>query len=335
MLSPISSMLIPTFFLFIATLVSCTPTRAIKPAITAVYQFPRGAYLENLAVGHESILVTRADTPSLYQIKLPARPHASAYASLIHHFPNATGLMGITEYAPNTFAVIVGNFSMTKLAPGTWSVWSVQIFDKNQHSTIEKIVDLVEGQFLNGMTILNETGALLIADSLVGRVYHLDVKTGAYEVVLEHESMKATGAIGLNGIRTVTTATETFLYYDNSKTTTVNRVAIDPVSGRAKGEYITLAHGFYADDLAYDYDTGDVWVAGNADNTIFRVNADGEEIVVANASSTPSVVAPSSLAFGKGRYSRTLFGTTYAGVAPNGTVTGGNLLAIDVGLEKR
>ncbi|CAI7615634.1 unnamed protein product [Penicillium viridicatum] len=315
MLSPIPPMLVPTLFLFIATLVSCTPTSAIKPVVTAVYQFPRGAYLENLAVGHESILVTRADTPSLYQIKLPARPHA--------------------KYAPNTFAVIVGNFSMTKLGPGTWSVWSVQISDKSQHSKIEKIVDLIEGQFLNGMTTLNKTGAILIADSLAGCVYHLDVKTGAYEVVLKHESMKATGAIGLNGIRTVTTATETFLYYDNSKTTTVNRVAIDPVSGRAKGEYITLAHGFYADDLAYDYETGDVWVAGNADNTIFRVNSDGEEIVVTNASSTPSVMAPSSLAFGKGRHSRTLFGTTYAGVAPNGTVTGGNLMAIDVGLEKR
>ncbi|KAJ6188429.1 hypothetical protein N7519_003337 [Penicillium mononematosum] len=318
MLSPISSMLIPTFFLFVATLVSCTPTSAVNPVITAVYQFPSGAYLENLAVGHESILVTRADTPLLYQIILPARPHASAYASLIYHFPNATGLMGITEYAPNTFAVIVGNFSMTKLVPGTWSVWSVQIFDKN-HPTAEKIVDLVEAQFLNGMTILNKTGAILIADSLAGCVYRLDVRTGDYEVVLEHESMKATGAIGLNGIRTVTTTTESLLYYDNSKTTA--------------GKYITLAHGFYADDLAYDYETGDVWVAGNADNTIFRINFDGEEIVVANASSTPSVVTPSSLAFGKGRHSRTLFGTTYAGVAPNGTVTGGNLLAIDVGIE--
>ncbi|KAJ5188136.1 hypothetical protein N7491_004461 [Penicillium cf. griseofulvum] len=334
MLSPIFSVLIPIFFLFVATLVSCTPTSAINPVVSAVYQFPRGAYLENLAVGHESILVTRADTPSLYQITLPARPHASAYASLIHHFPNATGLMGITEYAPNTFAVIVGNFSMTKLVPGTWSVWSVQIFDKN-HPTVEKIVDLIEGQFLNGMTILNKTGAILIADSLAGCVYRLDVRTGDYEVVLEHESMKATGAIGLNGIRTVTTTTESFLYYDNSKTTTVNRVAIDPVSGSAKGKYITLAHGFYADDLAYDYETGDVWVAGNADNTIFRINSNGEEIVVANASSTPSVMTPSSLAFGKGRHSRTLFGTTYAGVAPNGTVTGGNLLAIDVGIEKR
>jgi hypothetical protein len=328
-------MLVPTFFLFTAILVSCTPTNTIKPVASAVYQFPSGAYLENLAIGHEGILVTRADTPSLYQIKLPAKPHASAYTSLVHHFPNATGLMGITEYAPNTFAVIVGNFSMTKLVPGTWSVWSVQISDRNLHSTIEKIVDLTEGQFLNGMTTLNEnTGAILIADSLAGCVYRLNVKTGAYEVVLEHGSMKATGAIGLNGIRTVTIGTETFLYYDNSKTTTVNRIAIDPVSGRAKGKYTTLAHGFYADDLTYDYETGDVWVAGNADNTIFRINSNGDEIVVANASSTPSVVTPSSLVFGKGRHSRTLFGTTYAGVAPNGTVTGGNLLAIDVGLEK-
>ncbi|KAJ5214407.1 hypothetical protein N7449_001576 [Penicillium cf. viridicatum] len=246
------------------------PTSAIKPVVTAVYQFPSGAYLENLAIGYESILVTRADTPSLYQSTLPARPYSSAYASLIYHFPNATGLIGITEYALNKFAVIVGNFSMTKLVSGTWL----------------KIVDLVEGQFLNRMTILNKTGAIFIADSLAGRVYRLDVKTGDYEVVLEYESMKATGAIGLNGIRTVTTATETFLYYDNSKTTTVNRVAIDLVSGRAKGKYITLAYGFYADDLAYDYETGDVWVAGNADNTIFRINFGGEEIVVANASST-------------------------------------------------
>jgi sugar lactone lactonase YvrE len=185
------------------------------------------------------------------------------------------------------------------------------------------------------MTTLNEnTGAVLIADSLAGRVYRLNIKTGAYEVVLEHESMKASGAIGLNGIRTVTLGDQTFLYYSNSKTTTVNRVAIDNITGFAKGDYATLARGFYADDLAYDHKTGNVWVAGNANNTIFRINSEGEEEeAIVNASSSPSVLNPSSLMFGKGRHSRTLYGTTYAGMTPSGTVTGGNLLAVEVGLD--
>lgn len=307
----------------------------MKPTVSAIYQFPSGAYLENLAIARDGILVTRADTPSLYQIKLPNKPQASAHASLVHAFPNATGLMGITEYAPNTFAVIVGNFSMTKLSAGAWSVWSVRISETNHHSTVQKIIDLTEGQFLNGMTTLNEnTGAVLIADSLAGRVYRLNIKTGAYEVVLEHESMKASGAIGLNGIRTVTLGDQTFLYYSNSKTTTVNRVAIDNITGFAKGDYATLARGFYADDLAYDHKTGNVWVAGNANNTIFRINSEGEEEeAIVNASSSPSVLNPSSLMFGKGRHSRTLYGTTYAGMTPSGTVTGGNLLAVEVGLD--
>lgn len=334
MLPSISTIFIPPLLLIMATLVSCTPTSARKPVVSVVYQFPSGAYLENLAISHEGVLVTRADTPSLYEIKFPTKPHASAQASLVHSFPNATGLMGIAVYAPNTFAVIVGNFSMTKLGVGAWSIWSVRFSEINHRSKIQKIADLTEGQFLNGMTTLNEkTGAILIADSLAGCVYRLNVKTGAYEVVLEHESMKASKAIGLNGIRTVTIDTQTFLYYTNSKTTTVNRVAIDPVSGRAIGNFTTLACGFYADDLAYDYQTGDVWVAGNANNTIFQVKPSGDEVVAVNASSRPSVLTPSSLLFGQGRHNHTLFGTTYAGVALNGTATGGNLLAITTGLE--
>ncbi|KAJ5312635.1 hypothetical protein N7508_003465 [Penicillium antarcticum] len=287
----------------------------MKPVVSAVYQFPSGAYLENLAISDDETLVTRADTPELYQIKLPTK-QTSAYASLIHHFPNATGLMGIAEYAPSTFAVIAGNFSMTELITVSWSVWTVRFSEGNRRPTIQEIVDLQMASF---------------SMALAGRVYCLNAKTGDYEVVLEHESMKASGAIGLNGIRTVTIGTQTFLYYDNSKTTTVDRVAIDPVSGHAKGEYTKMARGFYADDLTYDYETGNIWVAGNANNTIFRINPDDEEIVVADALSTPSVLAPSSLVFGKGKHSRTLFGTTYAGVAPNGTITGGNLLKIEVG----
>ncbi|KAF9894519.1 hypothetical protein FE257_006403 [Aspergillus nanangensis] len=316
--------------------------------ISTIYQFEKGSWLENLAVGptDDSILATRVDGPYLYRIHLPANPHANASTELVHTFSHFQSLAGITEYEPNAFAVIAGNLSLTDLAPGNFSIYSVRFPNDppphHHHPVVQKITDLPNSQFfLNGMTTLatceegEEESTVLFCDSLTGRVYRLSPQTGIYGLVLEDSTMKPSqpGNLGVNGIRTVTIGHDTYLYYDNSDTTTINRVRIDPATGRATGPYTTLARGHFADDLVFDHETGDVYVAAQKDNVLVRVTPDGHEAVVAGAPDRLTVAGPTSAVFGKGRQSRTLYVTTTGGSAApiNGTLTeGAKLMAFQV-----
>lgn len=321
-----------------------------KPAISTIYEFPSGVSLENIAIdsSRNSILVTSDNTPSLFQISFPIHPHANASARIIHAFPNATGLLGITKYAPDTFAVIVGNFSIAHFGQDTFfSVWSIKFFDKGcSHNAelkfeVQKIADIPQARMLNGMASLDEASkAVLIGDSLAGCVYRLCILSGEVKVVLNDETMKpddtpggpiSLRSVALNGIRKVTIVNahdhgnDTYLYYSNSNKTTINRVLIDALTGHALGPFTTLTTnggGLSPDDLAYDYNSGDVYFAGHMDDVIVRVGSNGKETVVEH------VIAPSSLMFEAREQSRILYCTT-AGGSKDGTRRGaGKLLAI-------
>ncbi|KAJ5961143.1 uncharacterized protein N7479_008293 [Penicillium vulpinum] len=339
-------MILPNTF-FVAVFYFAILTAQSSP-ISAIYEFPPSISLENLAIGPSinSILVTSDNTPSVYQINIPTHPSSKVAALPIYTFPNATGLLGIVKYALNTYAIVVGNFSIADFGQNTsFSIWSITFPDdgSSQESgaavKAHKITDIAQARMLNGMTTLNEDPpTVLIADSLAGCVYRLHASTGKLEVVLEDETMKPGGApeepvslrsVALNGIRKVTTMNDTYLYYSNSNKSTINRVLIDPLSGYARGPYTTLTTTrelFSPDDLIYDYETGDVYFAGHMDNVIVRVspNREGEETVVGN------VTAPSSLVFGEGKKSRILYGTTASETSDGIKKAGGRLVTVRI-----
>ncbi|KAL2844084.1 hypothetical protein BJY01DRAFT_264086 [Aspergillus pseudoustus] len=292
----------------------------------------QGSWLENLATGpSNSILSTRLDIPAVYQITPPqARCGSGAgtvSAKLIQSFPGVTGALGIAEYKKNHFAVIAGNFSLktSESTAGSYAIWDVWFTGARlDRVSAKKITDIPSGGFLNGLTVLNKrSGTLLVGDSWNGTVYRLNPETGDYKIVLQDETMKPPAGknLGLNGIRTVSIGDELFLYYTNSLKETVGRVRIDPETGRATGAYTTLATKVWGDDFTYDRAKGDLYVAGNFENIVTKLNREGivegiigaeNQLTVAGATSTLVI-------------DRTLYVATSGALAApvNGTITEG------------
>ncbi|KAL4872325.1 hypothetical protein BDV12DRAFT_210840 [Aspergillus spectabilis] len=314
-----------------------------KIPISTLYQFPHGSWLENLENGpSNSILATRLDIPALYQItpsQARCGPGAgSPSVKLIQSFPGVTGALGVAEYKKNHFAVAVGNFSLETKEPtaGSYSIWDVWFSGARlDRVSAKKITDIPEAGFLNGLTILNKhTGALLIGDSWKGVVYRLDPATGDYKVIHEDETMKPPAGtnLGLNGIHTVTIGKETFLYYTNSLKETLSRVQINSISGRAIGPYTTLATGVWGDDFTYDAATGDIYVTGNFENIVTKLNRDGLVEGIIGAKTQLTVAGATSALLG-GENDRTLYVATSGALAApvNGTITeGAKIVAIQI-----
>src|SRR5436190_3091151 len=131
-------------------------------SVTTLYQFPFGSILENIAVRPNGrLLVTRLDVPELWEIN-PFSPSTSYDPKLIFRFPDAAGLTGIAEIAPDVFAVAVG----VPLNPaGTFSIWKVSI-NGGGFATANRVTAIPEASTLNGMTLLSSKsgGTILVGD---------------------------------------------------------------------------------------------------------------------------------------------------------------------------
>ncbi|KAF2097631.1 hypothetical protein NA57DRAFT_58202 [Rhizodiscina lignyota] len=298
---------------------------------SVVYQFSLGANIENIAVQSDgNLLVTRLDEPELYQIN-----PVSQSASLVHRFPAATGLSGITEIARDEFVVIAGHFSGSSAAPADFRIWKVDVRKGVHNLKVSRIAGIPEGHFLNGVASLGpKENAVLIADSAFGCVYRLDLKTGKYARALEDKTMKPVPGlptIGINGIK----VKDGYVYYTNSFQEIFCRVRIDTSKGTAIGEYEIVATNIHGDDFALGND-GNAYVAGNAKNVLSKVTLSGHIEVIAGDLGSTTVAGATSVAVGRTRRDRrTLYvvtsGAIYAPV--NGTyVEGGKVVAVDLGV---
>ena len=113
--------------LLVAILGRSSPALSQNPATaTTVWEFSNHTWVENLAVrSNGQILTTLGTTPELYQVD----PNHQLNATLVHSFPNAISCLGITETTSDVFYIAVGNYSFDtfRTAPGSWSVWRVDM----------------------------------------------------------------------------------------------------------------------------------------------------------------------------------------------------------------
>ncbi|KAK0650594.1 hypothetical protein DIS24_g6651 [Lasiodiplodia hormozganensis] len=323
-----------------------------------VYQYPLGTWVENIAVRHNgNLLVTFTQpTPSLHEINPSHPPNTTAdpAATLVHTFTNHTQLTGITELAPDVFAVIADN-----------SVYRVDLTTTNGTTAAVPIITLIANLptagLLNGMATLpaasttttttSSTPSLLISDSELGLIWRLDPRTGAHAVFFQHNAtMSPTTDLGLllgiNGLRYVPPSSSSssddngYAYYVNSPRRLFCRVAVDPTTAQPVGDDAeVVARGHLADDFAVRREAGGSivgYLAGLNDNVITRVEESGRSAVVAGGLNSTTVAGASSAAFGRteGVWKDTLFVTTGgASAAPvNGTfVEGGKVVAVRLG----
>ena len=277
-------------------------------------------------------------TPELVQLN----PFDTSEVPIVlHTFPNALGLLGITETEPDIFVVISGNFSLTTVSstPGSYTAWRVS-FAEDPHgktmSKVSRIADLTRASFINGITSLgSKQNAILMADSTLGVVFRLNLWTGEYEVVIDDPVMKATSSDAIEGINGLKVHGD-HVYFTNFDRGLFARVPIYPNGTAASSASVvaTARSPYYAwDDFAVDKH-GVAYAAALRDDSITRITLSGESMTVAGNENSTDIAGPTSVAFGRTvRDRNTIYDSTGGGQAApiNGTVIiGGQLVAIDL-----
>ena len=308
------------FTLLILCLFSCNCTalltisrpNAFHP-IRWIYFFPRGAWIENIAVRpNGQLLLTRLDTSELYLFDFASRdPHPV----LVYRFPNALALTGIAEIAPDVFAISAGNYTQASgPTPGSWAVWRVDLSGwsstpSNETSTtlaatqVSKIADVPQAAYLKGMSPLSER-YLLLSDFRAGVVYRLDIHTGAYSIVIANSETIAIphplfGAAGVNGLH----VRGDYLYFTNTGQNIFARTPIHD-DGTPAGPSSIVAHTQASTDY-FDGFTfgahGAAYLGTGSGNTVVRLDPSGgpEERIAGSPDSTV-MAEPTNGAFGRG-----------------------------------
>lgn len=305
-------------------------TTPLPLPVNVVYEFPKDTWLENLVVRSDSggdIITTLLESTALYLIN-----PSTEEATLLHTFP-LTAATGITQLGHDIFYVAAGNFSLNppQLIPGSFSIFKVDIRGYDKHGvdgvTVTELVNLADSVLLNGMARLNSASkTLLIADSINGYVWEVDADTGAFTNISLPEMLPPPGSalnLGINGVKTK----DGHLYWSNQGYGTLNRVAVDQISGAVIGSVEVLATDIVPDDFVLG-DNGYIWICQNALNTLSVLLPNGTVVNVAGSQDSLVVPGPSACEFG---WDQKLYCTTTGGqLSPvNGTIIGGELIEFD------
>lgn len=330
--------------------VAAKPFPRATENIQTIYQFPENTYVENLAVrSNGQILLDVFTSPELWLVD----PDVPGEAVLVHEFPDALGITGITEYEEDVFAVLAGNFSFASgvCTEGSWSIWSVDLGGAVIDSAsslaasppkISKLADVPAATCLNGIDVLSggaKNKFLMAGDIRTGEIYAVNVETGEAAVTvdsivapqIEPAVTYGFGSVSTDGLR----VRGSDLYFSNVGRGTLVRVALNPEDGTPAGEAVTIAQSLSSqdqwDDFAIDCE-GNVFMTTGGANTIQRITPAGDVAVVAGDLNSTAIAEPASARFGRrSGDSNVLYVTTAGGmVAPvNGdTVVGGQVLAI-------
>lgn len=304
-----------------------------------VFQFPKPTWLENIATTRTGYLLTsvlgKTSGPAELHI---VNPFATVNDTLLHSFPGADTVFGISEYAPDHFAVATGNYSpSTGATKGSYAVWSVDVSELSANTTqnaakVRKIADVKKLQVINGLAALNEDSVLL-ADSFAGTVVRLDIKSGRYFTVIKDPSTAYAPLLGVNGLKVLHSTSPPTIFYTNSQLNASFSAPIHPVTGKLSGPITTLAQNIAVpDDLAVT-DDGAAFVARPYAGTVTRVKAGEDPVVVAGAEGSMLLGGATSVTLGRTYRDRgVVYVATMGGFNADGSYAeGGKIVAVEVG----
>ena len=316
--------------------------KAPQARLTTVAEFPKGYFLENLAVREDnSVLVTAMNHKELWYVPPPA-PGEQVTPSCLHTFDQPT--LGLAEIEPNVFLMLASNLYTTHES----FIYKIDLSDWVPGGPIRpepycRFPDEARG--LNGCCLL-KPGLLLVADCFAGLIWRVDLSAGGgaptIRVWAKHDSMgyypgkMKPEQPGVNGIRYA--GKTNYLYYTATAKKLFMRIPVDPNSLEPAGDPEVVVAGRMGDDFCIDEEANVIYLGTHRQNTIDVVSMDpglnsGFTQSVAGDPFTDTLIGPSGGAWGRkpGERGRTAFFIMDGGTAsppPSGAQTA-KLLRVD------
>jgi hypothetical protein len=291
-------LLLPTLLAFASASVLAQGTTSAQ----LVYQFENSfsgvgyVNIENVAVrsSNGQLLLNFATGATMAQLD-PENPQPEILITL----PGPGSLTGIAETSYDVFTVAAGNFSFGPQVvggvagvAGSFSVWSVDL--NGPQAVAQQIVAIPEAGLLNGVTkVPGYPDTVLVADSAIGAIWKVNIKSGEYETFLQDDLFLPTEElqIGINGIHIQGST----LYWTNSAQGLFGSVEIG-YGCKPTGEVkLIVDAGLAFDDFALDH-KGNAWIATQP-NAVYKVSPTGETLLIAGGGDDQTLLSPTSAVF--------------------------------------
>jgi hypothetical protein len=225
---------------------------------TLIAEFPKGTFLENIAVDAAGSLFINSHLDGKIH-RIDSQGRRSEWASI-----------------DGTIAGIALNPDGSALISGWLKGKEPAVFTVDAQGRSELLMRLPGAQFPNGVVRL-AAGRYLVADSYRGAIWAIDSVKKLATVWLEHESLTRADTNNptpaVNGIKVFGGA----LYASNTARQLLVRI---PVVNGAAGTPQMLMQGIGLDDFAFD-DAGVLYGATHVYNSLVRVTPQGAVSVIA------------------------------------------------------
>lgn len=325
----------------------------VRPVET-IYEFSKNYFLENIAIrSNGGVLVTVHNRNELVYVDphYPQQPKPAS-AAVIYKFE--TGVSGIVEVEHDQFYVSVGEIGKQ----GSYGVYRVDMseFASDNHGNVtsnadvEKVATVPDALFLNGSALLSrEKGIILLADSIVGAVFALNVKSGKVDTWLKDRQLEKVTENpmmpGVNGIKIhnghlylSNTDAKTFLRVElllKSSSSNINITTAKSEDTAAAGKVEIVQRRLNADDFAFDED-GSAYLTTHVYESVVKLDAtaDGKRSTIAGGLGDIVCAGTTAAAFGRTEHDRTsLYVTTHGGIGyrDQSELGPARLLRIEVG----
>ena len=305
-----------------------------------VAEFPKGYFLENLAVRTDgSILVSAMNKSELWCIPAPGET-MPIQPVLVHTFDLMT--LNIVETEEDIFYLTASDVYATR----TSHLYRIDLRGWRPGESIRPdfVLEFPEPKVaLNGSCLLAPD--VLLAAGVTSLIWRVNLpsqgRPASARIWMEHDNMKNRPGEkkpeqpGVNGVRYA--ARTGYVYYTSTSQQLMMRVAVDPATLDPAALPEFVAGGRYWDDFVLDEDRGIAYVTTHRENTIDHVlmEADGNKkgfMVAAGAPFTETLVGPSSGVWRRqpGDYGRVAYFTTDGGTAqpPDGVLRTAKVLRV-------
>ncbi|KUJ11464.1 uncharacterized protein LY89DRAFT_722619 [Mollisia scopiformis] len=300
-------------FLFLTEALAFTSlaTAHLIPRQAPASVYKGSGWIEFLVVrSNGDLLVNHLDKPEIWSLDSTTKA-----ATKLATFANATSTTGITEYAPDQFAVVTGSFNITNISytQGSWGVWKVDLSGATPKTTLVK--EVPESNFWIGITPFNND-TVFIADAGKGAIYKMTLSTGNYSMILQDPTMIApSGSLITEGIHGIV-YNNGYVYYSNTFGNGFYKVKIDATTGKTIGAPIAVVPSMSNPEGFTFGPDGSAYVCSVGNKNIAKITPSGNMTTITDASGC------SSVAFGRtAKDKSTLYISTSTGAVLSTTIS--------------